>query len=160
MAALVPEEKHSQPRLVPWETSPLSRELWPGCSAVHRFPAVSAGDVIFALPHVVQGNEGRAMVGTSTAIKQSQQKEPAAPCTGRRLVHQLYLLLCVSGKQYCTTVVCICTVIGSLILGMGPSDSVCVCVCVAWDMEPENHEGSLGVTVDHSDGALPGVICY
>lgn len=100
------------------------------------------------------------MVGTSTAIKQSQQKEPAAPCTGRRLVHQLYLLLCVSGKQYCTTVVCICTVIGSLILGMGPSDSVCVCVCVAWDMEPENHEGSLGVTVDHSDGALPGVICY
>lgn len=158
MAALVPEEKHSQPSLVPWETSPLSRELWPGCSAVHRFPAVSAGDVIFALPHVVQGNEGRAMVGTSTAIKQSQQKEPAAPCTGRRLVHQLYLLLCVSGKQYCTTVVCICTVIGSLILGMGPSDSVCV--CVAWDMEPENHEGSLGVTVDHSDGALPGVICY
>lgn len=98
------------------------------------------------------------MVGTSTAIKQSQQKEPAAPCTGRRLVHQLYLLLCVSGKQYCTTVVCIYTVIGSLILGMGPSDSVCV--CVAWDMEPENHEGSLGVTVDHSDGALPGVICY
>lgn len=158
MAALVPEEKHSQPSLVPWETSPLSRELWPGCSAVHRFPAVSAGDVIFALPHVVQGNEGRAMVGTSTAIKQSQQKEPAAPCTGRRLVHQLYLLLCVSGKQYCTTVVCICTVIGSLILGMGPSDNVCV--CVAWDMEPENHEGSLGVTVDHSDGALPGVICY
>lgn len=156
MAVFLFWHEGSQPSLVPWETSPLSRELWPGCSAVHRFPAVSAGDVIFALPHVVQGNEGRAMVGTSTAIKQSQQKEPAAPCTGRRLVHQLYLLLCVSGKQYCTTVVCIYTVIGSLILGMGPSDNV----CVEWDMEPENHEGSLGVTVDHSDGALPGVICY
>lgn len=156
MAVFLFWREGSQPSLVPWETSPLSRELWPGCSAVHRFPAVSAGYVIFALPHVVQGNEGRAMVGTSTAIKQSQQKEPAAPCTGRRLVHQLYLLLCVSGKQYCTTVVCINTVIGSLILGMGPSDSV----CVVWDMKPENHEGSLGVIVDHSDGALPGVICY